>query len=620
MWSYAFKPGVILGEGIATGIPPLTAGKKYAFSIFKRYFADRNFPSIDLDNFYIVLLKCNDYLAIRTDKTDVPNIPSDAQIIYCETHMTNNTFERVFQSFRANDNYDVAWIFPKQTFYSDRRAYQAWLEVTKFEMIDIDNFSAGPTPNPIYPNCNVTLGPISPNCGVEGAVFTWYGPNGQVIPVSADNQKIKVDASIRANTGIWTLKMVVPKVVTTNNTCSSPGIIQASVNVPACDCGVNITPAGPIDYYYLQEANIGKYTFTTSSTTALQWFVNDQAIVGANGQTFTYTFIGSPATTSYNVRVASNGCLSLNTTVNLIPYGGCPQSPNPPSPNRPLNNHCWPSSITTPWFYCKGQSSYLQTFDMGSNATYSWAISNYNQLVDLTITSQNQNTAFVNVANNGSSSSENAIYAKSELNGYVKVFDYYVRIPKNTRNIWQTCSNGIGSCYAGFSGFDNETYTFPGLITYVSNPAYQNSVGTNTLICSGVLSASFQVKFSNPGLVNNFSMNCTNNNYPGDCYNQTIIMTMLPYACSSVNQNPGDSSQQLITVFPNPATNQVTITSTESISYIEISDLLNPTLKKLKVNGTKSATINIFDIRSGIYNCKITTNKGIENQKLIIKR
>jgi hypothetical protein len=32
------------------------------------------------------------------------------------------------------------------------------------------------------------------------------------------------------------------------------------------------------------------------------------------------------------------------------------------------------------------------------------------------------------------------------------------------------------------------------------------------------------------------------------------------------------------------------------------------------------ATINLADLQPGIYNCRITTEKGIENQKLIIKR
>jgi hypothetical protein len=594
------------------------AGKKYAFSIFKRYFSSTEYPTVDLDNFYIVLMKCADYLPLRSEYAFIPNIPTNAQVIYCEKDLTNNSFQRVLQTFTANDTYDIVWIFPKQATYIPDVPKQSWLEVAKLEMINIDNFSAGTPPNPTFPNCNVTLGPSTPNCGVEGAIFTWYGPSNQIIPVPANNQQIQINASINANAGTWTLKMVVPNVVTTNNTCSNPGIVQASVNVPFCSSCTqpNISPSGPIDYYYLFEAGSGTYNFTTTSSGSLQWLVDGQPISGATLQTFTYTF--SPG--SHNVNVSLNGCLSPTTTINLIYYGACPQSPNPPPPNSPKNNHCWPTGITTPLFYCQGQTSYLQTFDLGPTATYTWLTSNNPSPTYLTLNSQNQNLASVSVANTGAFVTNN-VYAKSELNGYVKVFDYYVNIPNNTRNAFSTCNNGVGNCSVGFSGFDNESYTFPGVITYVSNPAYQSSVGFSTLNCSGVLSASFQVKFSNPSLVNYFTVAHTNNNYPGDCFNQTVYMQMLPFPCFAPLQNPDKSSQnEFITIYPNPASNEITVKANETINYIQISDLMNPTLKKVKVNGTKSATINISDLNPGIYNCKITTSKGTENQKLIIKR
>jgi Secretion system C-terminal sorting domain len=115
--------------------------------------------------------------------------------------------------------------------------------------------------------------------------------------------------------------------------------------------------------------------------------------------------------------------------------------------------------------------------------------------------------------------------------------------------------------------------------------------------------------------------------------NGTITITNSPYCNGTYNINfnydPGASKTDSFTeiesfnkavIYPNPTSNQITITSNEPISYIEISDLMNPTLKKIKVNGTKSVIINVFDLNPGVYNCKITTSKGVENQKLIIKR
>lgn len=610
------------GEGIVTGIPKLTPGKKYAFSMFKRYFSEPQAPTIDLDNFYIVLLRCADYLPLRTSEHIIPVIPNGSQVIYCERDLTNNTFQRVLQTFTALDEYDIVWIFPKELTYVAGTTKQSWLEIAKFEMISIDNFSAGPPPNPTFPNCNVTLGPSTPNCGVEGAIFTWYGPSGQIIPVPSNNQQIQVNAGSSLNTGNWILKMVVPNVVTTNNNCSNPGIVQASVNVPLCSACTPpiIAPAGPIDYYYLWEAGSGKYTFTTTSNGILQWYVDGQAINGATGNSFTYTFSAAV----HSVKVNSNGCFSTPTIINFYPYGDCPQSPFPLPPNSPKNNHCWPAGIITPLYYCQNGISNLQAFDLGPNATYTWNISNDlpGNVIYLNLLSQNQNNASVAVSSTGGLTyAPNKIYAKSVLNGYVKVFDYYVLIPPNIRNAYQTCNNGVGVCYVGISGFDNETYTFPGVITSVSNPAYQSSVGTNTLNCSGVLPNYFQVKFSNPTFVNNFTVSHTNNNYAGDCFNQTVYMYMAPSPCFAPLQNPDEFTQkQLTTIFPNPANNQVTITSNESIKYIEISDLMNPILKRIKVNNPKSTIVDVSDLNPGIYNFKITTSKGTENQKLIIKR
>jgi hypothetical protein len=47
---------------------------------------------------------------------------------------------------------------------------------------------------------------------------------------------------------------------------------------------------------------------------------------------------------------------------------------------------------------------------------------------------------------------------------------------------------------------------------------------------------------------------------------------------------------------------------------------MNPVLKRIKVNNAKSITVNVVDLKPGIYNCKITTSNGVENQKLIIQR
>ncbi len=87
---------------------------------------------------------------------------------------------------------------------------------------------------------------------------------------------------------------------------------------------------------------------------------------------------------------------------------------------------------------------------------------------------------------------------------------------------------------------------------------------------------------------------------------------------------PSDSHIQKIStlIYPNPATTQVTISTTNNslIQSVEIGNLFNPILKRVVGNNNITTTINVSALLPGIYNCKITTNKGVEYQKLIIKR
>jgi hypothetical protein len=114
------------------------------------------------------------------------------------------------------------------------------------------------------------------------------------------------------------------------------------------------------------------------------------------------------------------------------------------------------------------------------------------------------------------------------------------------------------------------------------------------------------------------SITITNSPYCNGTY--PIYFDYNPNAFSKIADNTKSIKQNYVTIYPNPVSNQITIRSKETISDIKISDLMNPILKRIKANNTKSITINVSDLSPGIYNCKITTSKGTENQKLIIKR
>lgn len=134
MWSNVYLDGgeiKINGEGIAIGIPKLITNSTYTYSMFKRIFVPningRNF----LDEYIVVLIKCADFSSIRTygNSYSIPSIPTTAQIIINEVNATNTSWQPISQTFVANDEYDVIWIFPKN--YSNPNYFlsESWLEV-----------------------------------------------------------------------------------------------------------------------------------------------------------------------------------------------------------------------------------------------------------------------------------------------------------------------------------------------------------------------------------------------------------------------------------------------------------------------------------------------------------
>ena len=77
---------------------------------------------------------------------------------------------------------------------------------------------------------------------------------------------------------------------------------------------------------------------------------------------------------------------------------------------------------------------------------------------------------------------------------------------------------------------------------------------------------------------------------------------------------PGEINNR---VYPNPATDQLTITGNAVTNF----EIINQTGQRvLIVNdfGGKQ-TVNIANLPAGVYTVRFTTNQGIETQKLIIR-
>lgn len=588
-------------EGIAQKIPALKTGDKYAMSFFKFLSLGNIQPSPPVNEFYIVLMHCSDYNNFNTGVYFIPPFPVNSQIVYCEANVINTSWQQVLGSFTANDNYDMLWVLTKPNDNS-----QMGFRGVAFaypEIVNVQTFSAGPEPTPTPPNCVVTIGPKKPNCAVANAVFTWHGPSSQTITAPA-NQKIQVDASDPLNVGVWTLRMTVPGAQAPAGACITQSTdIFATVNVASCCNRPVVTPGGPIDYYYMWEQGpmIG-VKLSSNSLTGNQWYKNGVILPYETQQIIT---VHQPG----NYTVMINGCSSNPVVVNTHPYG---------PPNLPFSEHIMP--VQSPGYYCFNSTDIIKQFDLGPSANYTWNTNPFgssNPAIQIDPLSYNIHSPNASVIiGNFANTNDPFVQATADLNGIQKVLDYFIVLSPNTELPAPRCRNTNYSVYANWNSspwtlpggtkFDYENYDFGANGVIVAPPVYAG-LHQVTIPGNNPMSEPLQVRFSdNSYMKYHFYYSW------GGCYKRDIPIQIV---CGRSEDNITN-----IAIYPNPATDKITLTSTDAINLIEISDLMNPTLKTIKTKGTKSITINVFDLKPGVYNCKIITDKGIENRKIIIRR
>ena len=72
-------------------------------------------------------------------------------------------------------------------------------------------------------------------------------------------------------------------------------------------------------------------------------------------------------------------------------------------------------------------------------------------------------------------------------------------------------------------------------------------------------------------------------------------------------------------VFPNPATNLVSISSTSnfSINNVEMFDINGRIIKSIPLDNLSNVDITISDLSSGVYMMRITTDQGTATKKIV---
>jgi hypothetical protein len=91
--------------------------------------------------------------------------------------------------------------------------------------------------------------------------------------------------------------------------------------------------------------------------------------------------------------------------------------------------------------------------------------------------------------------------------------------------------------------------------------------------------------------------------------------TVFVFIGAGINE-PGSGA---ISIYPNPATNYVTVKSDYTMSRIEVMNFTGQTVINSNVE-TKASKINLTTLKAGVYFVKVTTTEGIHTVKITVMR
>ncbi len=73
-----------------------------------------------------------------------------------------------------------------------------------------------------------------------------------------------------------------------------------------------------------------------------------------------------------------------------------------------------------------------------------------------------------------------------------------------------------------------------------------------------------------------------------------------------------------VNVYPNPATDVLNIESSSRIKEVQVINLVGQTVK-VQSTDAKKVSLNVSDLRSGVYNLRLAVENGFVNQKIVVK-
>ena len=96
------------------------------------------------------------------------------------------------------------------------------------------------------------------------------------------------------------------------------------------------------------------------------------------------------------------------------------------------------------------------------------------------------------------------------------------------------------------------------------------------------------------------------------------VIPIYDYVCITVTGIDNPLADGMTSLYPNPATDRVNITSTQSIDRITIVNYVGQVVYDSEVNAERSVVLNTSDYEAGMYIVRIKTENGVVTKRMTI--
>ncbi|MFZ4581673.1 MAG: C10 family peptidase [Paludibacter sp.] len=181
------------------------------------------------------------------------------------------------------------------------------------------------------------------------------------------------------------------------------------------------------------------------------------------------------------------------------------------------------------------------------------------------------------------------------------------KVERNQATLTANIKNTIGFYDKKIIAFIFET-TGGGSLTYLGyQDAFIDANESRTFTFSGELN--LPLKNYNIAVYYQNTSNSWTALTPSNYYKATFTLVDTPTVLENINVNKN------LIIYPNPAVNQLTISTTDQILKLNITDVLGRQVYELKNEKSDNININVSNLRTGNYILKVLTTDGLQVTK-----